>query len=99
MSVGLHSGEVQVWDVNHTKLVRTLSGHGSRVGACAWNGSQLASASRDRSILVRDVRDHNQYHKELLGHTQEVCGLRWSFFDDGLLASGGNDNKLMIWNP
>ena len=30
------------------------------------------------------------------GHTQEVCGLKWSF-DGSQLASGGNDNHLMIW--
>lgn len=34
---------------------------------------------------------------ELCCHKQEVCGLRWSF-DDKQLASGGNDNKLFIWN-
>jgi len=33
----------------------------------------------------------------LLGHKQEVCGLKWSF-DGTHLASGGNDNKLMIWS-
>lgn len=27
----------------------------------------------------------------------QVCGLKWSF-DDKQLASGGNDNKLLIWN-
>lgn len=32
-----------------------------------------------------------------VGHKQEVCGLKWSF-DGTQLASGGNDNKLMIWN-
>jgi cell division cycle protein 20 (cofactor of APC complex) len=33
----------------------------------------------------------------LEGHTQEVCGLRWS--DDGSqLASGGNDNILNVWD-
>lgn len=31
------------------------------------------------------------------GHTQEVCGLKWSH-DGHSLASGGNDNKLMVWN-
>jgi cell division cycle 20-like protein 1 (cofactor of APC complex) len=31
------------------------------------------------------------------GHRQEVCGLKWSF-DGNYLASGGNDNKLCIWN-
>jgi cell division cycle 20-like protein 1, cofactor of APC complex len=31
------------------------------------------------------------------GHKQEVCGLKWS--PDGTqLASGGNDNKLLVWN-
>ena len=35
--------------------------------------------------------------KELLAHKQEVCGLKWSF-DDKHLASGGNDNKLCVWN-
>ena len=39
--------------------------------------------------------------KKLLGHKQEVCGLRWNT-DGGqqsaLLASGGNDNKVCIWD-
>lgn len=39
--------------------------------------------------------------KKYIGHTQEVCGLRWSC-DHQLLASGGNDNKVSIalisWN-
>ena len=33
---------------------------------------------------------------KLVGHRQEVCGLKWSF-DDQQLASGGNDNKLLLW--
>ena len=33
----------------------------------------------------------------MFGHRQEVCGLRWSPHDRMTLASGGNDNKLMIW--
>lgn len=28
----------------------------------------------------------------------EVCGLKFSPFDDLVLASGGNDNKLFIWD-
>ena len=30
-------------------------------------------------------------------HKQEVCGLKWSF-DEKMLASGGNDNRLLIWS-
>ena len=32
------------------------------------------------------------------GHKQEVCGLKWSTFDGFYLASGGNDNKLFVWD-
>lgn len=32
----------------------------------------------------------------LTGHTQEVCGLKWSP-DGRYLASGGNDNLVHVW--
>ena len=35
--------------------------------------------------------------RKLTGHKQEVCGLKWSP-DHQHLASGGNDNKLFVWN-
>jgi len=33
----------------------------------------------------------------LAGHTQEVCGLKWST-DFKYLASGGNDNLVNVWS-
>jgi cell division cycle 20-like protein 1 (cofactor of APC complex) len=73
-----------------------MTGHESRVGALAWNGSILSTGSRDRKILHRDVRVPNHYIRELKGHRQEVCGLKWNTQAEQL-ASGGNDNKLFIW--
>lgn len=32
------------------------------------------------------------------GHTSDVCGLRWSG-SGNLLASGGNDNLVCVWEP
>lgn len=74
-----------------------MGGHNGRVGACAWNGSILATGSRDRRILVRDVRADSPLIYDWERHKQEVCGLKWSP-DDQQLASGGNDNKLFIWS-
>jgi cell division cycle protein 20 (cofactor of APC complex) len=34
---------------------------------------------------------------EMNGHSAEVCGLQWRL-DGALLASGGNDNKVQIWD-
>ena len=98
VAVGTHRGYVQVWDVAANKRVNVLEGHTTRVGALAWNGDNLSSGSRDRLILQRDVRTPPlTSERRLVGHRQEVCGLKWSP-DNQYLASGGNDNKLFVWN-
>ena len=74
-----------------------MTGHTARVGALAWNEHILTSGSRDRLIYHRDVRQPDQWMRKLVGHKQEVCGLKWNS-DDGQLASGGNDNKLFVWD-
>lgn len=73
-----------------------MLGHTGRVSSMSWNAHILSTGSRDRSILHRDVRSPSQYLTKLTGHKQEVCGLRWNS-DTGQLASGGNDNKVFVW--
>ncbi|CAM9098047.1 unnamed protein product [Scytosiphon promiscuus] len=97
LAVGTNTGVVQIWDTGNCKKIRTMTGHTNRVGTMSWNAHSLASGSRDRLILMRDVRASEPFTQKLVGHKQEVCGLKWSF-DDKQLASGGNDNKLLIWN-
>uniref|UniRef100_A0A8C2YSR4 Fizzy-related protein homolog n=1 Tax=Chinchilla lanigera TaxID=34839 RepID=A0A8C2YSR4_CHILA len=98
VAVGTHKGFVQIWDAAAGKKLSVLEGHTARVGALAWNADQLSSGSRDRMILQRDIRTPPlQAERRLQGHRQEVCGLKWST-DHQLLASGGNDNKLLVWN-
>ncbi|XP_021930487.1 fizzy-related protein homolog isoform X1 [Zootermopsis nevadensis] len=98
VAVGTHHGYVQVWDVAVNKQVNMLLGQSARVGALAWNGDVLSSGSRDRLILQRDVRTPSLVtERRLVGHRQEVCGLKWSP-DNQSLASGGNDNRLHVWN-
>lgn len=88
---------MQIWDAEQRRRLRTMTGHTYRVGALAWNDHILTSGSRDRSIYHRDVRAPQQYLRRLTGHKQEICGLKWNT-EDGQLASGGNDNKLMVWD-
>ena len=97
LAVGTNTGDVQIWDAHKCKLIRTMTGHRSRVGTLAWSTTMLSSGSRDRSIMQRDVRSPEQFTGKLLGHKSEVCGLKWSY-DDRELASGGNDNQLLIWS-
>mmetsp|Transcript_35723 Transcript_35723/g.43110 ORF Transcript_35723/g.43110 Transcript_35723/m.43110 type:complete len:511 (-) Transcript_35723:857-2389(-) len=97
LAVGTNQGDVQIWDAATLRRTRTMGGNRSRVGTLAWSSHMLSSGSRDRTILQRDVRTSRDYVSKLLGHKSEVCGLKWST-DDRELASGGNDNHLLIWN-
>jgi cell division cycle 20, cofactor of APC complex len=97
LSVGTDSACVQLWDVEQKKQLRNMQGHEARVGALSWNGHVLSSGSRDTTVVNHDVRIAEHNIATLTGHTQEVCGLKWS--PNGMqLASGGNDNLLNIWD-
>ncbi len=98
LSVGIDNGDVQIWDAGNCRKLRTMQGHRQRVGCMNWSHHVLATGSRDRGILLRDVRAPSHFYAKLSSHRSEVCGLKWSP-DDRELASGGNDNHLMIWQP
>lgn len=84
-----------------------------RIGCLAWNDNVICSGSRDRCIIYRDLRESNNVtEKRLNAHRQEVfffknflknffpkkvCGLKWSPNKE-YLASGGNDNQLLVWS-
>ncbi|KAF9047858.1 WD40-repeat-containing domain protein [Panaeolus papilionaceus] len=108
LAVGTLAGRLHIYDASTLQLQRTYQhAHGQRIGALAWNAHVLSSGSRDRTIHHRDVREpgsggSGRPFKRCTGHRQEVCGLKWSGEGGGVmnasLASGGNDNKVCIWD-
>eukprot|EP00299_Pterocystis_sp_00344_P003114 c1354_g1_i1.p1 GENE.c1354_g1_i1~~c1354_g1_i1.p1 ORF type:complete len:420 (+),score=90.63 c1354_g1_i1:450-1709(+) len=97
IAVGFDNSDVQLWDAEQGRMLRTMKGHAARVSALDWNNHILSSGSRDTNIINHDVRIANHVVSTLSGHTQEICGLKWS--EDGTqLASGGNDNLVQIWS-
>jgi len=114
LAVGTTSGALQIWDTGTGKKLRVLRGHKLRVASLAWRGisssssgcgggsyggdtNVMMSGSRDRTILWRDLRTSQNAVGLLAAHAQEVCGLQWSP-DETQLASGGNDNRLFVWD-
>ena len=97
LAVGTSGGKTQLWDVHAGKQLRSMDGHSDRVSSMAWNRHILSSGSRDTNIVNHDVRIARHNVATLTAHSQEVCGLAWS--NDGeILASGGNDNLLCLWD-
>ncbi|KAJ3676393.1 hypothetical protein LUZ60_003805 [Juncus effusus] len=97
LAIGTGLGEVQIWDSTKCKRIRNMSGHETRAGVLAWSSCILSSGSRDKNILNHDLRVPTDFVSKFAGHRSEVCGLKWSH-DDRELASGGNDNQLLVWN-
>lgn len=97
LGVAHSSGAVEVWDMETCTKMRTMPGHQAQVASLSWNNHILASGCADGSIWFHDVRVAQHKVMELIGHDGEVCGLKWRP-DGELLASGGNDNVLNIWD-
>ncbi|KAJ8406381.1 hypothetical protein AAFF_G00306120 [Aldrovandia affinis] len=96
LAIGTSDHKVQLWDVENQKRLRCMASHSARVGALSWSNHVLSSGSRSGHIHHHDVRVPDHHIFTLTGHSQEVCGLKWS--PDGKhLASGGNDNLVFVW--
>ena len=111
LAVGTSSGPIQIYDLSTSTRIRTMTGHATRVPTLSWSGAILSSGSRDGAIWNSDVRVANHKVGEMRGHRAEVCGLEWrkdtglgassgatSGGGTGLLASGGNDNVVNVWD-
>ncbi|KAK2988944.1 hypothetical protein RJ640_026212 [Escallonia rubra] len=97
VAAGYKCSRLELWDVETCKLVRNLQGHNGRIGITAWNGHMLTSGSRDKAIINHDVRARYSLTSRIQAHASEVCGLKWSSRGN-ILASGGNDNRVYIWD-
>ncbi len=77
------------------KCVNKLNAHLGRIGSLNWAKNILASGSKDGNVGIWDQRfgSISKYR----AHSQEICGLKWSR-DGRFIASGGNDNKLIVYS-
>lgn len=102
LAVGKYNGEADIWDLEKQKIIRSFKSHTQRVNAISWNSelgnsNLIATGSKDYNIYLRDLRSNEDFISVLSGHSHEVCGLKFNY-EGGLLASGGNDNLLCIWD-
>lgn len=97
LAIGTASGQIQLWDVEHKKRLRTMGGHASRVSSLSWNSYICSSGSRGGFVMHSDVRAPEHCINRFVYHTQEVCGLQWSP-TGRYLATGANDNKVGLWD-
>ena len=68
MAVGLSNGETELYDLVKSTKVRTLSKHQDRVSALMFLDNLLVTGSKDKSILVNDIREQHHVVKQFEKH-------------------------------
>ncbi|KAF8755369.1 WD40 repeat-like protein [Rhizoctonia solani] len=105
LGISYANGTIEVWDVESGSKLRSMMGQG-QVACLAWNQHILGSGCVDGAIWMHDTRIAAHKVAEMIGHTSEVCGLKWQPANAngsgggmlGMLASGGNDNVVNAWD-
>lgn len=61
-ALGLRSGDLEIWDVNTWKVLRTLSGHKSDIVSVAFSNDsrKLVSGGDDGRVIVWDILSGNE---------------------------------------
>ena len=108
LAVGCKNGMFGIYDVNTAQSLKSLKRiHEGRIGVMAWHSPFIiATASKDMRVIIHDTRQASSI--SFVAHRQEVCGLAWEARpnntsqgisrDSTLIATGGNDNDVRVWD-
>jgi WD40 repeat protein len=91
-------GSIWVWDIESGQRIQTLPGF----GGVAWSpdGAYLAAGAAGNDVNDVVIYDYEAYPngvRYLSGHSDGVLCVAWSQ-DGRLLASGGRDTNMIIWD-
>ncbi|KAH9004818.1 U4/U6 snRNP-specific spliceosomal protein [Lactarius hatsudake] len=106
LATGSWSGSVKLWNVPACTPIRTLRGHGDRVGGVAWHPQATLSQSADSVNLVSGAGDMclNLWSLNsetpisvMKGHQDRIC--RVAFHPSGnYVASASFDTTWRLWD-
>lgn len=89
-------GNVELWDVNQCKIVRSFQRHNDRVGTISTTcGSRVATGGRDSVIYVTDIRCNS--FDPLINHHGEITSVKWSPEGTFLASCSDSDSRITIW--
>ncbi|KAH9074721.1 U4/U6 snRNP-specific spliceosomal protein [Lactarius deliciosus] len=100
LATGSWSGSVKLWNVPACTPIRTLRGHGDRVGGVAWHPQATLSQSADSVNLVSGAGDMCLNLWSLNSETPiSIAFVGWPFIPSGnYVASASFDTTWRLWD-
>ncbi|KAJ7595098.1 WD40-repeat-containing domain protein [Mycena floridula] len=99
LAVGTSKGRLLLCDASTNILIREYSqAHADSICSLSWNGQVISSGGHDGWLHHRDIRiaEKKGPFRIHAAHRKVICGLKWN--PEGTrIASGGDDNKVCIW--
>ena len=96
-----NDGNIYIKNIEKSKNIKTYrnlsNGRICVISPMNLNPNVFSFGSKDLIIKTIDLRSKFNPILKYIGHSKEICGMKWSL-DDKRLASGGDDNKLFIWD-
>ncbi|KAM3132530.1 hypothetical protein pb186bvf_015343 [Paramecium bursaria] len=97
LAIGCFDGFLNFYDINKMSLYQKHQFSKKRISCITWqNPNIFAYGCKDKTIVLGDIRTPLVRQVVYENHSQEVCGITFDT-NEYQLASGGNDNKVCIW--
>ncbi|MDX2948172.1 WD40 repeat domain-containing protein [Streptomyces caniscabiei] len=96
LAVGDEVRTALIWDLD-TDEQTLLPGHTDSINGIAWNGSRIATVSRDRTVAVWDSTAPGGQSSTLLGHKGSVVNVSWAPCGTRL-ATASQDGTAVVWD-
>lgn len=96
ITVGTNDGLVKIFDLHKPSYTCLENLHTGRIGSISCTNNLIVTGSKDGYVTIQDYRTDSEVFR-YKAHQQEISGLRISPNND-LIATGGNDNRLLLFS-
>ena len=99
LACGTVNGGLQLIDVDRKALLRQYRDPSDeRIGAMDWKETLLCHGAKSGRLYLKDTRAKDSQVAKFFSHTQEICNAKFNPFNNFYLISGGNDDKVVLYD-
>ncbi|ODQ82467.1 hypothetical protein BABINDRAFT_164254 [Babjeviella inositovora NRRL Y-12698] len=90
-----------LWDVRAAEKPIKRAGKNGAINSLAFNNfsaNLMVVGNADSTIDLFDLRRMDRKLHTLMGHSESITSMEWSPHRDGILASGSQDRRVLLWD-